>query len=120
MKVYSAPADLPPPEIKFDQDGRYDGDGTNAAEQAFLDALAAKLRSWGHDGPMTGELVRFPWADGHAVYMVAQAKRAMCLVHCPIGDAWSLPDAYLRGLSQADVRAQIKQRETIKALLSNS
>jgi len=48
-------------------------------------------------------VVRFPIADGFAHYIVT-ADRPLTLQHIPVGDAWTIPEAHLRGLRAQDIR----------------
>lgn len=57
----------------------------------------------------TGFVMQFPVADGRAYYLVTK-ETPLTLQHIPIGDAWQIPPAHLRGITIADVYQQIKQR----------
>ena len=60
-----------------------------------------------------GFVMKFPVADGLALYRVVKAK-PLTLQHIPISDAYQIPSAHLRGLNMADVKQQLKwNREEI-------
>lgn len=104
MQVYAPPDDVKVPD--FDEafvNGRYDMNKDDEIHKAFFERLKKKLREEGYTGPLTGEIVRFPIADGAAQYMVADRPRGMVLIHLPIHDAWSIPEAHARGLRKADI-----------------
>ena len=112
MKVYTAPHAVPVPS--------FNPTSWQADEAAYKVALAEFLRTHGWSGPLTGEVVSFPRADGYALYMVADKPpktrgEATSLVHLPLGDAWSIPEAHARGLRKSDIVAMVKRdREMAK------
>ena len=53
-------------------------------------------------GEVVGLVVKFPVADGHAVYRVSRAS-PLTLQHVPFGDAWRVPPAHIRGLRKSDI-----------------
>lgn len=61
-----------------------------------------------------GKAIRFPWADGYAIYFVKSVSPPV-LQHVPVGDAWRIPYAHIRGVRAADIRdmldADRRQRE---------
>jgi len=50
-------------------------------------------------------IMRFPVADGSALYRVVKEK-PLTLEHIPSGDAWEIPFAHIRGLTYADLKQQ--------------
>jgi hypothetical protein len=76
---------LPAPEPDY---RNYD----RAAEEAREEAHKAQIKAWmvgqGYTGPLTGEIVRFSVADGHALYMMADGKKGSFLIHLPYGDGY--------------------------------
>jgi hypothetical protein len=56
---------------------------------------------------LVGALIRFPVADGAAVYVVVQDE-PLCLKHVPYGDAYEAAEATVRGVNKATVRAQLR------------
>lgn len=97
--------------------GRYSMEKDDELTEKFFDDLKNKLISMGHTGSLTGEVVRFPVGDGAAVYMVAEGSTTF-LVHCPIGDAWSIPEAHARGLRKSDIRDMIRREQRMRDLFS--
>jgi hypothetical protein len=50
-------------------------------------------------------VMSFPVADGKACYFV-KSEKPLVLQHIPLGDAYQIPDAHLRGLRPADWKKQ--------------
>jgi len=69
-------------------------------ERLLLDLQAASDHL--PPGVIVGRLVYFPWADGHAIYIVTKDK-PLTLQHVPYGDAWEVPYTYIRGLRRSDI-----------------
>lgn len=68
-------------------------------------------------GEYVGALVKFPYADGYAVYRVTQIGAVdVTLAHVPYGDGWSLPEWQLRGLTADDVRNLVEGERRIAKL----
>lgn len=80
-----------------------------------LEALTANLPA----GEVVGGVVTFPVADGRAIYVVTKA-RPLTLQHVPLGDAYAIPAAYLRGLTLRDVRVNIERARRIHDLFANA
>lgn len=59
-----------------------------------------------HAGKVKGGLIRFPVADGYAIYLVISSS-PLVLQHVPTGDAWRISDAHMRGLKLKDVQAML-------------
>lgn len=57
---------------------------------------------------LVGALVRFPVADGAAIYVVAQDE-PLALRHVPYGDGYEAAEATIRGVNKATVKAQLRQ-----------
>lgn len=117
MKVYSCPDTVKVPD--FDDafvNGRYDYKKDDANNAVFMADLKAELIRAGYTGPLTGEVLYFPYADGKAAYMVADAPRKTCLIHLPLGDAWSLPEWQTKGLTKAEVKKMIEADQRLAAL----
>ena len=58
------------------------------------------------DPKYKGKIVRFPYADGYALYEVV-SKKPLKLKHLPYGDAWQIPATHIRGLRLADVEEML-------------
>jgi hypothetical protein len=67
------------------------------------------------DGTYEGVILRFPFADGYAFYVVSKV-RPLTLQHIPYGDAWHIPEAHLRGLNMTDVQAQAKRNKDLRSM----
>lgn len=52
---------------------------------------------------LVGKTIRFPVADGHAVYAVVSSF-PLRLCHIDVGDGWRVASETIRGLRIADVR----------------
>lgn len=61
----------------------------------------------------TRKLVYFPWADGSAVYLVTKEK-PLQLQHVAVGDAWQVPQAYIRGTTLDDVNRDYEYRKAME------
>lgn len=119
MKTFSCPEAVTPPDFMDAMvNGRYDMAKDDELNQQFFAALKSHLQTMGYRGPLTGEIVSFPYADGKAVYMVADAPRNTCLIHCPLGDAWALPEWQTRGLTKKEVQEQIRSHKALAALFA--
>jgi hypothetical protein len=66
------------------------------------------------EGTYEGVILRFPHADGYAMYLVAKTS-PLTLQHIPYGDAWELPAAHLRGVNLADVKAQAERNKAARS-----
>jgi len=66
--------------------------------------------------PLLGEIIRFPVADGHAIYMVAETS-PLSLIHVPIGDAWQANPCLISGIRLKDVKEKIQRQKRIKKLI---
>lgn len=105
-KVYAPPFKLRSPNI----DSR--GDRRKQEEE-----YCEKVRAWCTEhgsGPCRGEILRFPVADGHAQYMVINCEE---LIHLPLGDAWQIPDAYIRGLRSTDIAYMVEFQKRFPKLV---
>ena len=69
------------------------------------------------DGKLTGIVVKFPIADGHAFYRVSREK-PFTLQHIPFGDAYQIPMAHIRGLRKADIVEMRRRDLAVKKLFA--
>ena len=116
-KVYATPEGFDPPDFAASiVDGRYNMAKDDEIHADYIERLAEYCRSV-NSGDLVGEVVRFPIADGCATYMV-WAHRPFALLHLPIHDAWSIPEAHARGLRLSDIRDEIKRSKRIADLFS--
>ena len=120
MKVYACPNNVTPPDFMdaFVND-RYSVEKDDELNNDFFERLKAELIRMGYTGPMTGEVVYFGYADGAAVYMVADAPRNTCLIHCPIGDAWNLPEWQTKGLTKRDIKERLAANKRLSQVFGS-
>jgi hypothetical protein len=62
-------------------------------------------------------MVRFPVADGYALYAVISLNPPI-LQHIPFGDAWQIPAAHIRGLTAKDIKSMLEREKSLKSLFS--
>jgi hypothetical protein len=123
-KVYAAPLELgdPPDFDQFiDADGRYDFTAHREAEEAWVASVQEAARQARPNSTKTsivGEVVRFPAGDGYAVYVVWNTNPVE-LVWCPVGDAWSIPEAHARGLRASDLRELVARDRRLAELFGS-
>src|SRR3990172_1715372 len=101
--VYSPPKGFEAPAITMED---YRDQRWEAIEAEYIERLAACARDvqCSEPDPIIGKVVRFPYADGYAQYLV-WSVRPLQLVHLDLGDGWAIPDAHARGLRLTDIRA---------------
>lgn len=107
--IYSAPKSVPLPkyDIKNVQDWRKE-------EDDYIDQLKTVLLRR-KNGKNIGEVLRFPVADGYAMYMVA-SMRPLELVHLPLGDCWEFE--YVHLLNAQEVQQRIDSHKALEELFS--
>jgi hypothetical protein len=105
--IYSAPSSVPLPkyDIKNVKDWQQEEDDYIAQLKAVL--LRRK------NGKNIGEVLRFPVADGYAMYMVA-SMRPLELVHLPLGDCWEFD--YVHLLNAEEVQKRIDSHKALEEL----
>jgi hypothetical protein len=103
-KVYAAPKGFEAPDI-----GYVTRPDWREFEQAYIDRMAEAARAQPGAGPLVGQVLRIPYADGAAQYLV-WSEKPLELIWLELGDAWSVPDYQTRGLRLADVAAMIGRR----------
>jgi hypothetical protein len=64
-----------------------------------------------------GDVMRFPVADGYAFYYV-KSRKPLVLQHVPYGDAWTIPDAHIRGLRLVDVDEMLEREANLQKIFS--
>lgn len=79
-----------------------------------LEAEAAKLK----DDEIKGALVRFPVADGHAVYLVT-SETPLKLQHVPFFDAYRVDPATIRGLRLDDVKRRVQGDRHMRSMFAS-
>lgn len=105
MRVMASPITSPRFE-DYKINGSFSMSLMTEKENEFKADLKAFLNRSGFNHQLTGEVVRFPIADGYAQYMVADANT---LIHLPLGDAWQIPGPHARGLRISDIKAMVER-----------
>lgn len=114
MKVYSAPVEVKSPNVDYT---KFNMDDYESENKRYFADLKTALVAMGYTKPLTGELVYYSMGDGSAIYMIAEGRTTF-LVHCDVGDAWSLPEWQTRGLRKADIIKSVNGRKTLAALFA--
>jgi len=116
-KIYLAPKNLTPPDIK--DYSLIDKAGINNYYEAcknYVDILKKTIKtSYSSVCPEAGEEIRFPVADGYACYVVVRLKPVE-LIHIDTGDGWHFQ--YANRLTASDIRKEIKKIKNIRKLFS--
>ena|SRR5271157_555285 len=110
-KIYAPPKNLPVLEPDYTN---YDFKAIEKSDNEWTEKLRQYCLANGN-GKERGEVVRFPWADGYAQYMVFSMK-PVAMIHMPLGDAWHYPDADLQ--TAARIREKVRQEKAIAKLFS--
>ena len=64
-------------------------------------------------------IVKFRVADNFAIYYV-KSRKPLILQHVPIGDAYRIPAAHMRGLTLTDIEHMIEQSKAIRSLFDKN
>lgn len=115
MKVFASPI-----AVKDYDFSKFNPETYDKHNEDFYAELKQALLDLGYTGKLTGELVHYPMGDGAAIYMVADAKHNTILIHCPIGDAWHLPEWQTRGLRKSDIVKQIANKKAMVKLFGRN
>lgn len=111
------PAGIPVPDLgDFVGTGGFDFQGYDAACAEFRSTLAAQARKNGKSD-LLGEVVKWQRADGFAEYVVWRT-RPLELIHLPLGDAWQVEAALMRGLRLAEVTEMVNRSRAVRALIA--
>lgn len=117
-EVFSPPLEVgPTPNFSdFITEKGYDLDGLVKAEDEWVEKLAGFCRKHSNSrSDLIGEVIRFPRADGYAMYMVYKL-RPLTLIHLPVGDAWRIEEFAERGLRLEDVRQKIESQRALNKI----
>ena len=109
-EIFNPPAEIKVPEFNWE-----DLKANKEAEDKFIADLKKFCLSRKKEKNV-GEVIKFPAADGYALYMVASMKPVE-LVHIPIGDAWCFQYAHL--LTEKEIQENIDQEKAMEKLFSN-
>ena len=66
---------------------------------------------------IVGSIIKFQVADGYAFYRV-ESEKPLSLSHIPYGDAYQIPEAYMRGLTLSDVKDLLEYDRNLNKLFS--
>lgn len=115
MKVYAAPEHIKLPNPDY---SNYNRDAETKKESEYVAHIKDYMVEQGYTGERTGEIARFPFADGYAQYMFADAGRQSCLIHLALGDAWSYP--YIERLTRKDIIDELDRAKKMKKLFGRA
>ena len=96
-KIFAAPSAIKLPDAN--------SKNFELAEEKYLKDLATWCRER-YSGPLVGEVIRTPFADGEAAYMILRQK-PFCLLHLELGDGWRADEIWERGISLSDARKRL-------------
>lgn len=86
MQTYAAPEEIAVPGF-LNEEGRFDLAAYDKASEEYLTKISEYAKQFGAH-KLAGEIVRTPFADGYAEYVVAKINGKVSLIHIPLGDAW--------------------------------
>ena len=70
-------------------------------------------------GVIVGALLKFPAADGYALYLVTKDNgRTVEVKHVSHGDAWQVHPALIRGLTRKDIVRQVEGERRFAGLFA--
>lgn len=108
--IYSVPNSIKVPELDFS-----DMKGYEKKQEEFISELKTLLQKR-NTHKNVGEIIKFPVADGYAMYMVASMKPAE-LVHLPLMDAWEFQ--YVHLLTAKEIQEKIDQEKAMEKLFAS-
>lgn len=110
-KIFKAP--IPPPAWNIN--------GSHAdnmrAENEYLETLRTQAKKQNPNAAEVGGIIRIPYADGHAQYMVWSTK-PLGLIWLQLDDAWRADPALERGLNLTDIRKRLDRSRAMTAMFS--
>lgn len=110
MKVYDSGVPSPSFGMSLDE--------YNAEVDHYVDEVRVTVLPLCSPHPLNGEVVRVPYADGYAEYMVARLEGSVGLVHLAILDAWR-DDRFERTATVKELTELVKARKAREALFSS-
>lgn len=110
MQTYSAPAEIPLPEMN---DFRTYGD---RCDQYDAD-LAAWVKESTDKHPLSGKIVQKRYADGYARYMIAKVSGKVSLIHIDTLDGWRDP-SFERTVTVAELNRLLASQEKLAKIFS--
>jgi len=108
-EIYDPPEGLEKPE--FDSS---DVTGSLEREEQYIKDIAEWARKHGK-GKHAGETIRFPVADGYAIYVVL-SLHPVKLIHVPYADAYQFE--YVHRLTADDIVEKIEQKKALEKIFS--
>jgi hypothetical protein len=81
------------------------------AEEQYIKDLVKYLNGKGYNQPDTGFVLKFPVADGHALYMVISTDKPK-VFHLKLGDAWEFG---IHKFTDAAFRKEIQSQKGMEA-----
>ena len=88
--------------LKNPAKGHWDTQTYRGGEGCDCESWSACMdKEWADVEAFGGYIMRFPIADGQAMYHVVK-ENPLTLEWIPYGDAWQIPTAHLRGLNYED------------------
>ena len=109
-QIFQAPDAIKIPETTFQNVSEW-----QKLESKYIADLKQHLQEMGYNGKNSGEVIKFPAADGYAQYMVASMSPVR-LIHLELGDAWCYQ--YANRLTAKDVQDKINQQRAMDELFS--
>lgn len=111
--IYSAPTGFEAPKMSFINFNR---DEWAKTEKDYLERLSTFCKNRNPNDPdYVGQVIKFPAADGYALYMVAALKPVQ-LIHIELMDAYSFQ--YANRLTKKDVMAEVDREKGIRELFA--
>ena len=107
--VFQAPIEAPP---------LYDFANYGEASTRYIEECRDIAKASFPDDEYVGEVIKFPVADGYAMYMVAQTS-PLELFHLALGDAYQIPKAHVKGLDMDDVREEVAHERRLREYFAN-
>ncbi len=90
MNIYGAPEEIHKPDFMdfFGPGKGSDVNGYMRADEQYIADVAQYVVDNGEAHKLAGKVVRKPYADGYAVYVVGKFNGRVGLVHIDTGDGW--------------------------------
>jgi hypothetical protein len=90
--------------------------GTKAAENKYIEDCKKACKAHSPNCEEAGEVIKFPVADGQALYMVLSLEPNVELIHLALGDAWDFQ--YVHLLDATEIRKKIEQQKAIEKMFN--
>ncbi len=114
-KIYLPPESVgKPPSVMLMLDNSIDA--YRKAETEFVDKVKTYAKENG-SSDIRGEVIRFPYADSFAAYVVFSLK-PVTLIHLQIGDAWEYPHA--KFLPASEIRSLVERQKKLDEMFATA